>query len=784
MQKGYKTEAILLRMVLKIRLCNMSGGEVNEKCKKIIGIFVVLFGLFLGGCENQGEAKAEMESQEINGTNTLTGESTTEEPSWKEQHLSLEKQYQLASVTADKIYGFCEENGEPLIVCQDKASGEIVQQVTLPGIVSVQSMDVDEEGNVYIVGIAEDGQSEFWKIDTEGNCSPVGEIVLEGTENAQFIEPKGFYVDHQGYFYAWYEMGVPVAEVLEDVTEEDADVYGMVDRIYVKDAQFNTIFYSQVPNFNGSRLLSFSVEDGTNPTIVAEDAEGIYLQEMDIEQEKLSEVIRLEDDLELTMETAIVTTLENGFLFCQGSELYEYDYTTKEKSKLLNFASVGVYASDILYLKFYDQQIEMIDSYGEEKNTEYTLLEKGESEKTILTLGVMSMENASVLEKIVTEYNRSHEEIRIDVTSYYNEQIGFDAGVEQLKLDVIRGEAPDIIDVSSLDYRVFADKGVFADLYEFMQNDSECGSDKMISSVLNAYERNGSLYSISPSFQLYSMWGNDEVLQGRQGITLAELMQILENNGKSINAIFGFSADEPVLTTLCTFGMDEFVDWDNGTCEFTGEYFKELLIFAKEYDPDFSEGGLSQNIRNGNIVLSVGLITSVADYQIQSELYGGKLSFVGYPTAGGSGTAVSFRGNELAINAKAENQEVAWEFVKYYLLNGYTGEGFPVVTAQFDKVMAESMEPTMITSVEGTYEVAKGTYQGKGTYIEVFTATQADVEAVKKLVEEADNRYEYNTEILNIITEEAEGYFVGQKDLEQTTEIIQNRVQLYLQEQM
>ena len=98
--------------------------------------------------------------------------------------------------------------------------------------------------------------------------------------------------------------------------------------------------------------------------------------------------------------------------------------------------------------------------------------------------------------------------------------------------------------------------------------------------------------------------------------------------------------------------------------------------------------------------------------------------------------------------------------------------------------MAESMEPTMITSVEGTYEVAKGTYQGKGTYIEVFTATQADVEAVKKLVEEADNRYEYNTEILNIITEEAEGYFVGQKALEQTTEIIQNRVQLYLQEQM
>ena len=38
--------------------------------------------------------------------------------------------------------------------------------------------------------------------------------------------------------------------------------------------------------------------------------------------------------------------------------------------------------------------------------------------------------------------------------------------------------------------------------------------------------------------------------------------------------------------------------------------------------------------------------------------------------------------------------------------------------------------------------------------------------------------------VMNIIYEEAEGYFQGQKDVEKVVDVIQNRVRLYLQEQM
>jgi len=50
------------------------------------------------------------------------------------------------------------------------------------------------------------------------------------------------------------------------------------------------------------------------------------------------------------------------------------------------------------------------------------------------------------------------------------------------------------------------------------------------------------------------------------------------------------------------------------------------------------------------------------------------------------------------------------------------------------------------------------------------------------LIDIADNKFEYNTNILNIIDEEAQSYFTGQKDLKNVAELIQNRVQLYLSE--
>lgn len=183
--------------------------------------------------------------------------------------------------------------------------------------------------------------------------------------------------------------------------------------------------------------------------------------------------------------------------------------------------------------------------------------------------------------------------------------------------------------------------------------------------------------------------------------------------------------------------------------------------------------------------MSIGIISSVADYQIQKGLYGGDAAFIGYPVERGAGTGIAFRGSAVAVNAKKEDQAGAWEFVKFYLLHGYDGQGFPIVQERFAQVMDAAMvEDQIVTEDGGIERFPKGYYNDGGADILVYAATQEDVDIIVGLVEDARNRFEPHSAIQRIINEEAEAYFSGQVDLDRTAEKIQNRVTLLLQESL
>lgn len=156
--------------------------------------------------------------------------------------------------------------------------------------------------------------------------------------------------------------------------------------------------------------------------------------------------------------------------------------------------------------------------------------------------------------------------------------------------------------------------------------------------------------------------------------------------------------------------MDLFIDWSEGTCDFTGKEFQQIIDFAKEYEGKPYES-LYRAIRNGDVLLTLGLITSVEDYRLASELYGENVQFIGYPTGRGSGSA-ALLGSQLAISSKCEHQKETWEFVKYYIPNGYSGTGFPIVQEQFDTVLEESLHETLMPDEDGKLSrVAKTGYR-------------------------------------------------------------------------
>lgn len=761
-------------------------------------IALLLSVLMLSGCGTwaQGDAAGNVAgiisggagiiTESMEGAGTSGSENPeTEEISWRAGYTAMENRYDFVARAGDIIYGCRQENNQIVVESMDKETLSVQKQLLLPDVSYLQSMTADGQGNVYLLG-EQDGRTVFWTLDGEGNLQENPDMTPEDTENARFVELRGVYADGRGYLYFHYGMAVPEAEIPDREPNEDGipDVYVFVDRIYVKDEQLNTLFYEQIPDTWETSLLSLQVSESEAPLLVIREPEDIYVQEIDVEGKGLGEPVRQEDPASLSggssnLQMEHIAAVEGGFLFCLGSDLYEYSFDAQRAEKLLNFLSFGVYTSDILYLGKSGGVIEVIDNHGD-YTTELISLEIGESEKVVLTLGVVGLLQG--LEAAVTEYNRYQQGVQIQIVEYNKEQDGYDRGRDQMKLDIVTGKAPDILDVSAVDYDIFVEKGVLVDLYGFMQEDADCNKDRMISSVIEAYETNGSLYCISPSFLLWTMWGARTVTGGRTGVTLEEMIQILQENGRDLSAIDGFAADEPVLKTLCTFGMDEFVDWDNKTCEFDGEYFKSILQFVKDYKGGYPSGSRIESIRNKEILLTNGLISSVTTYQLEKGIYGEEIGFIGYPTAEGSGTAVNFMGAQLAIASGSKKQQEAWDFVKFYLLNGYDNQGFPLVKEQFDQVMAHAMEEEYATENGVQIRMIKGSYWMEDGSIYVYAATQEDVDAVVRLVESVSNRYRYHTELMNIIDEEVGSYLSGQKDLDTVVGIIQNRAAVYLQE--
>ena len=103
----------------------------------------------------------------------------------------------------------------------------------------------------------------------------------------------------------------------------------------------------------------------------------------------------------------------------------------------------------------------------------------------------------------------------------------------------------------------------------------------------------------------------------------------------------------------------------------------------------------------------------------------------------------------------------------------YTGEG------EYDENgnirLDENGEPV---------EISKGGFSyGDGPMIEVYAMTQEQYDTVNGLIENTNRIMRYDQSLMEIINDEAGAFFAGEKTAEETAQLIQNRVQLYMAEQ-
>ena len=478
-----------------------------------------------------------------------------------------------------------------------------------------------------------------------------------------------------------------------------------------------------------------------------------------------------------------VCLVDDGLLHTRWGEIKKYSTKDDTESTLITLAEAGIFEDEIVSMNMTGDVLRIVDNHRGEENSEITIIEKGKSERQVLKLGTMFL--SEELKSGITSFNRSQNSIQI-VPVVYNENYDIEKGRTQLLLDISAGTAPDILSTGELGYDEMAGKGLYEDLYKYLDDDSELGRDDLIPAAKNAYEIDGKLYSLGTNINLYTMWGGKSVVGETEKIDFKGLANLVERNGRDINSIYGLATgDESALTALTAMQLSDFIDWGKGECSFnTGEFY-DILSFLKGFKGAGTsvDHGLVESIHDKSILLCAGPITSVVDLTLHREIFGEDVKYVGYPSTDGVGHAVSML-NNLAINSQSDNKDAAWKFIKYLVMECNDQPGFPVYVKAFEDRLQESLETEYFNEYGYEEKAIKACYSDNDNFLSVYAAEPCDVDMIRKLINETNKKNEYNMHIQGIIEEEAQAFFEDQKSVEQVAFLIQNRVNTYLQENM
>ena len=319
--------------------------------------------------------------------------------------------------------------------------------------------------------------------------------------------------------------------------------------------------------------------------------------------------------------------------------------------------------------------------------------------------------------------------------------------------------------------------------------------ENYVENVLEAYEMDGKLYGFTTEFSIYTIVGKQSVLGELSGWTLSEMMDFIDQHKDS--EVFPYASQQYMLYLLVYNNMDEFIDWESGKCSFDGPEFARILEYTKtlpeQYNDDAGEEGEATRLRNNKLLLLMESVSSVEECQMLEGMMGEKPVYVGYPNKDREGNLISAVGGCLAISSKSGNKEAAWAFLQTLLtedyqnslVDGFGWSGFPILKSALELQFEKDMTPEYYTDENGEQVEQPKTTWGYGNDFEmdIYAAKQEDIDQVRGLIASAKKRQNnVDEELINIISEETEPFFKGQKSASDVSNVIQNRIQVYVNE--
>lgn len=524
------------------------------------------------------------------------------------------------------------------------------------------------------------------------------------------------------------------------------------------------------------------------------------LQEVDLAGKRLK---ALDTPVSFEYGTYLSGGETSDILYTAGTKLYTYNLGEDEPEEILNWVDSDIDSGNLRDFKILaDGRIAAlsVDWSSAEGKTELAVLTKKDRseapEKTVLTYGTTYLPYFAKAD--VVAFNKQSDKYRIEIRDYGEGDKDYETIVSLWSADISSGNGPDIIDMvyCPVGLGELVSMGAVEDLTPYWDKDEDISREDYIENALKVYESDGKLYAVMRCFGIETMIGKESDVGTGTSWTLDDVLALMDSRESDVE-LFEYTTKYNALQMMLSTNGDRFVDQENGTCHFNDSEFIKVLEFANRFPQDitFDQNAPSdvEKIRNGKLLLLKESITSVQQYQLYEYKFGEPINMIGYPTSGESGTMLTPNGTTVAMNANSKNKEGVWEFIKFLLEEERqenlqsANAGFPILRSALEKQFEKDMQPEYYEDTDGTKkEMSKGVWTSSTSAenmitVDVYAASEEQVDRIRQMIETA-SAVRIDSQMLNIVIDEAQSYFDGQKSAEDAAALIQERMQVYINE--
>lgn len=541
---------------------------------------------------------------------------------------------------------------------------------------------------------------------------------------------------------------------------------------------------SKTIHFGGEIKRLIKLNDGSSAIVAINDNKlGVY--KIDFEKKKYTLITSFDN-----LETKVYSSAgEFTFLYSDNLNIYGWN---EGENFLVSWSGISVngnkVATDIVARENGSLVLVTKDNVGDGKSVKLISLTSTayskSKERDVIYLATNDVD--SNLQDLVAKYNGESLKCKIEICE-----------------DFTRA---DIINLKGLNYPLMVAEGKLEDLYPYIDKDNEINRTDFIPNILSALEHDGKMCSSFAGFSIDTVIGPASLVGDKCGWNYEQYYNALKNSGTE--AFDLFATKDEIFKEAVLIDINSFIDWEDKSCNFNNEDFIKLLEFANTFPKNPKVENAASNdgknpstdlrIFHGDQLLLRTTLLDFSDLQKSGFEFNEQITYIGYPTASGTGNAITIasteNGSNFGISSTSSHKNEAWQFIRMFFLEDYQSDFycFPININVFNQKFDEAKQFEYLYDEDGYVMVDEdsgkklirplGTmYLSDYTAISYYPLSEDKANKVVDLVTSSVKIYDLNEDCYEIIAENTKKYFDGEITSSQAAEQVQEAMTQYIE---